>query len=88
MRQRFAPRFFAHCKNQATRKTDDELGFIVQHKLNQIKCLNIQITTARILNRFRPTSYIAGKTKLYSPSMGSKNALVSVQFRTKTLLGI
>ena len=78
MRQRFAPRFFAHCKNQATGKTDDELGFIVQHKLNQIKCLNIQITTARILNSFRPISHITGKAKLIPPSMGSKNALVSV----------
>ena len=40
--------FFAHFKNRTTRKTDDELGFIAQHKLNKIKCLNIQITTARI----------------------------------------
>ena len=40
--------FFAHFKNQTTRKTDDEHGFIAQHKLNKIKCLNIQITTARI----------------------------------------
>ena len=70
MCQRFAPFcfffcFFAHFKNQTARKTDNELGFIAQHKLNQIKCLNIQITTARILNSFRPTSNIAGKTKLY-----------------------
>ena len=57
--------FFAHFKNQTSRKTDNELGFIAQHKLNQIKCLNIQITTARILNSFRPSSNIAGKTKLY-----------------------
>ena len=27
---------FAHFKNQTTRRTDDELGFIVQHKLNQV----------------------------------------------------
>ena len=54
--------FFAHFKNQATRKTDNELGFIAQHKLNQIKCLNMQITTARILNSFRPASLIAGYT--------------------------
>ena len=40
--------FFAHFRNQTTRKTDDEHGFIAQHKLNKIKCLNIQITTARI----------------------------------------
>ena len=40
--------FFAHFENQTTRKTDDEHGFIAQHKLNKIKCLNIQITTARI----------------------------------------
>ena len=77
-RRRFAPSFFAHFKSQTTRKTDDELGFIVQHKLNQIKCLNIQITTARILNSFRPISHITGKAKLIPPSMGSKNALVSV----------
>ena len=57
--------FFKNFKNQTARKTDNELGFIAQHKLNQIKCLNIQITTARILNSFRPTSNIAGKTKLY-----------------------
>ena len=54
--------FFTHFKNQTTRKTDDELGFIAQHKLNQIKCLNIQITTARILNSFRSTSHIVGYT--------------------------
>ena len=40
--------FFAHFKNQTTRKTDEEHGFIAQHKLNKIKCLNLQITTARI----------------------------------------
>ena len=40
--------FFAHFENQTTRKTDDEHGFIAQHKLNKIKCLNIQITKARI----------------------------------------
>ena len=56
---------FAHFKNKARRKAENELGFIVQHKLNQIKCLNIQITTARILNSFHPTSPIVGKTKLY-----------------------
>ena len=84
MRQRFASSCFAHFKNRTTRKTNDELGFIVQHKLNQIKCFNIQITTARILNSFHPTSHIAGKTVI-PPSIGSKNALVSVQFRTKTL---
>ena len=70
--------FSAHFKNQTTTKTDDQLEFIVQHKLNQIKCLNIQITTARILNSFRPISHITGKAKLIPPSMGSKNALVSV----------
>ena len=68
---------FAHFKNQTTRKTDDELGFITQHKLNQIKSLNIQITSARILNSLCPTSHIRGK-KVIPPSMGSKNALVSV----------
>ena len=61
--------FFAHFKNQTTRKTDDEHGFIAQHKLNKIKCLNIQITTARIWNSFRPTSHIAGK-KSYTPFDG------------------
>ena len=65
MRQRFAPSLFAYFEYQTTRKTGDELGFIVQEKLNQIKCLNIQITTARMLNSFRPTLHIAGKTKLY-----------------------
>ena len=40
--------FFANFKNQTTRKTDDEHGFIAQHKLNKTKCLSIQITTARI----------------------------------------
>ena len=71
-RRRFAPSFFAHFKSQTTRKTDDELGFIVQHKLNQIKCLNIQITTARILNSFRPTSHIAVKAKLIPPRWVAK----------------
>ena len=61
--------FFAHFENQTTRKTDDEHGFIAQHKLNKIKCLNIQITTARIWNSFRPTSHIAGK-KSYTPFDG------------------
>ena len=65
MRQRFAPSLFiylfAHFKNQTTRKTEDEHGFIAQHKLNQMKCLSIQITTARILNSFCPTSHIAGE---------------------------
>ena len=32
MHQRFSPCFFAHFKNQLTGRTDDELGFIVQHK--------------------------------------------------------
>ena len=63
------PVFYAHFKNQTTRKTDEELGFIAQHKLNQIKCLNIQITTARILNSFRSTSHIAWK-KSYTPFDG------------------
>ena len=36
MHQRFSPCFFAHFKNQTTRRTDDELRFIVQHKLNQV----------------------------------------------------
>ena len=35
MHQRFAP-FFAHFKNQTIRRTDSELGFIVQQKLNQV----------------------------------------------------
>ena len=61
--------FSAHFKNQTTTKTDDQLEFIVQHKLNQIKCLNIQITTARILNSFRSTSHIAWK-KSYTPFDG------------------
>ena len=60
---------FAHFKNKARRKAENELGFIVQHKLNQIKCLNIQITTARILNSFRSTSHIAWK-KSYTPFDG------------------
>ena len=75
------PVFFSFCilKIRATRKTDGELGFIVQHKLNQIKCLNNQTTTTRILNRFRPTSHIAGEGGggVIPPSMGSKNALLS-----------
>ena len=70
--------FSAHFKNQTTTRTDDQLQFIIQHKLNQIKCLNIQITTASILNSFHLTSHFVGKTKLIPPSMGSKNALVSV----------
>ena len=36
MHQRFAPYFFTHFKNQLTGMTDDKLGFIVQHKLNQV----------------------------------------------------
>ena len=36
MHQRFPPCFFTHFKNQLTGRTDDELGFIVQHKLNQV----------------------------------------------------
>ena len=36
MDQRFAPCCFAHFKNQLIRKNDDELGFILQHKLNQV----------------------------------------------------
>ena len=61
--------FFVHFKKQTTRKTDDEHGVIAQHKLNKIKCLNIQITSARISNSFRPTSHIAGK-KSYTPFDG------------------
>ena len=64
MRQRFAPCFcFAHFKNQTARKTDNELGFIAQHKLNQIKCCNIQTTAPRILNSFHPTSHIVLELK-------------------------
>ena len=51
------PVVLPHFKNQTTRKTGDKLGFIAQHKSNQIK--SNQITTARILNSFRPTSHIA-----------------------------
>ena len=49
MHQRLAPCFFvffcvffffararARFKNKTTRRTDDNLGFIVQHKLNQV----------------------------------------------------
>ena len=61
--------FFVHFKKQTTRKTDDEHGVTAQHKLNKIKCLNIQITSARISNSFRPTSHIAGK-KSYTPFDG------------------
>ena len=72
--------FFSHFKNQTTRKTDDKLGFIVQHKLNQIKCLNIQITTARILNSFRPTSRGEGKK-----SSKKSSFLLPLRWVAKTL---
>ena len=36
MHQRFESCFLAHFKNQTTRRTGDELGFIVQHKINQV----------------------------------------------------
>ena len=58
--------FWRILKIRQKKKTDDKLGFIAQHKLNQIKYLNIQIMTARILNSFRPTSHIVGK-KCYTP---------------------
>ena len=32
----FCTLFFAHFNNQTTRRTDDEPGFIAQHKLNQV----------------------------------------------------
>ena len=36
------------------------------------------------------SSYLAyrGENKVTSPSMSSKNAIVSVQFKTRTLLGV
>ena len=36
MYRRFEPCFLAHFKNQTTRRTGGELGFIVQHKISQV----------------------------------------------------
>ena len=75
MHQRFAP-FFAHFKNQTTKKTDDELGFIAQHKLNQV----LEYSNNDSKNFKQLSSYLAyrGQNKVTPPSMGTKNALVSV----------
>ena len=36
MHRRFEPYFLVHFKNQTTRRTGDELGIDVQHKINEM----------------------------------------------------
>ena len=82
MHQRLAPCFFwfffarARFKNQTTRRTDDKLGFIVQHKLNQV--FEYSNNDGDNFKQFSPCLAYPGENKVIPPSMGSKNALVSV----------
>ena len=75
MHQRFAPFFFAHFKNQTTR-TDDELGFIVQQKLNQV----LEYSNKDGKNFKRLLSYLTYRweNKVTPTSMGRENTIVSV----------
>ena len=75
MHQRFALCFFAHFKNQTTR-TDDELQFIFQHKLNQV--FEYSIDEGENFKYLSPYLAYCGENKVEPSSMGSKNALVSV----------
>ena len=72
----FCTLFFAHFNIQTTRRTNDELGFIVQHRLNQV----FEYSNSEGKNSKQLSSYLEyrGETKVAPPSMGSKNALVSV----------
>ena len=83
MHQRLAPCFFvfffflrarARFKNQTTRRTDDNLGFIVQHKLNQV----FEYSNNDGDNFKQLSPCLAYPGEIIPPSMGSKNALVSV----------
>ena len=76
MHQRFALCFFAHLKNQTARRTDDELGFIVQHKLNQV--FEYANNDGENLKQISPYLAYRWENKVTPPSMGRKNALVSV----------
>ena len=71
--------FFAYFKNQTTRRTDEELGFIVQQKLNQV----FEYSNNGGKNFKQLSSYLAYRweNKVTPPSMGSKNA------KTRTPLG-
>ena len=61
MHQRFALCFFV--KNQTKRSTDDELGLIVQHKLNQV--FEYSNNHGENFKQLCPASHIAEKTKLH-----------------------
>ena len=70
--------FFARArfKNPTTRRTDDKLGFIVQHKLNQV--FEYSNNDGENLKQLSPYLAYRRESKVNTPSMGSKNALVSV----------
>ena len=55
--------FFSHFKNQTKRSTDDELGLIAQHKLNQV--FEYSNNHGENFKQLCPASHIAEKTKLH-----------------------
>ena len=73
--------FFARArfKNQTTRRTDDKLGFIVQHKLNQV--FEYSNNDDENFKQLSPYLAYRGENKVIPPLMGSKKALVSVYLR-------
>ena len=67
MHRRFELCFLAHFKNQTTRRTGDELGFIVQHKINQV--FEYSNNNSENFKQLSLTSHVAGR-KRFSPLDG------------------
>ena len=67
---------FPHFKNQTTRKTDDELGFIVQQKLNQV--FEYSNNDSKNFKQFSSNLAYRLENKVTPPSMGSRNDIVSL----------
>ena len=62
--------FFSHFKNQTKRSTDDELGLIAQHKLNQV--FEYSNNHGENFKQLLPCLAYRGENKVTPPSMGSK----------------
>ena len=67
--------FFAHFKNQTTR-TDDELGFIVQQKINQV--LEYSNKDGKKIKQLLSYLTYRWENNVTPHSMGRENAIVSV----------
>ena len=68
--------FFLHFKSQTTRRTDDDLEFIVQHKFNQV--FEYSDNDGENFKQLSPYLAYHGEDKVTPSSIDSKHTLVSV----------